>query len=43
MNNDIERVIYSQEDIAKRETELASQICEADYCFSLDWGNLVLH
>ncbi len=30
MNNDIERVIYSQEDIAKRETELAQQICE-DY------------
>lgn len=30
MNNDIERVIYSQADIAKRETELAKQIC-ADY------------
>lgn len=30
MNNDIERVIYSHEQIAKRETELAQQICE-DY------------
>lgn len=30
MNNDIERVIYSREDIVQREAELARQICE-DY------------